>query len=125
MKEEINKILRTVCVYYAVDLKDVLKKSRLRETVQTRQIAHYMCKKHTRYSDSVIGFDIGMKDRCTVIYSHSAVEDRLSWDKQFKLEIEELNLKIRVELSHQTYTIHYDNVDEVHHFCRKPMLIKY
>ena len=69
-------------------------KTRKREVVQARQLAMYFCKNYTKYSLSYIGSQIGKKDHATVLYACKAVTDLIETDRNFKIQVEEIQRKL-------------------------------
>ena len=63
---------------------------RTRDVAQARQVAMYLAKQHTKAPLTVIGSSIGGRNHATVLHSCKAVADMMDTDKQFKLQIEEI-----------------------------------
>jgi len=70
-----NRILETVCKYYRLDKDMVKSRTRKRQFVKARQIAHYLiAKKNPELTDAEIAWATGSFDRCTVIHSKKTIE---------------------------------------------------
>lgn len=111
MKTELKTIVDIVCDFYKIDPKLIESKTRVRSISEIRQICHYFARKHTEYSYSIIGENIGMKDHCSVIYSQKVVNDRIDTYKSFRTKIDDLNKRIKsflfdskIVIEHKTYT---------------------
>ena len=88
-----DRILKTISDYFNIDLKEIHSKSRKQEIVKARQIAMYLCKKHTNSAYSHIGFLIGKRDHATVLHACKTVQNFIDIDKAFRslmCEIEHL-----------------------------------
>lgn len=57
----------------------------------------YLAKKHTETSSSKIGQLIGNKDHATVLHACKTVKDQLEVDKEFKAEIEEIEVGLKLK----------------------------
>lgn len=90
----ISKIQKVVCDYYHLDNETFQARTRKREIVQARQLAMYFCKNCTKESLSTIGSQIGKKDHTTVLYACKAVNDLMETDREFRMEVEEIQRKI-------------------------------
>ena len=85
------------CAHYKIDTSAIHTKTRKREVVQVRQVAMYLAKKHTETSSSKIGQLIGNKDHATVLHACKTVKDQLEVDKEFKAEIEEIEVGLKLK----------------------------
>ena len=91
----IESIISKVCEHYNIDESAIHTKTRKREIVQVRQIAMFLAKKHTDNSASKIGQLIGKRDHATVLHACKTVKDLIEVDKNFKAEIEEIEVSIK------------------------------
>jgi chromosomal replication initiator protein len=64
-------------------------KSRKRELVIPRQLAHCLAKRKTDETLASIGFFFGKKDHATVLYSIKTIDGFMETDKDFRNEHEE------------------------------------
>jgi len=92
----IDYIKNVVCDYFQITVDEINSRTRKREIVQARQLAMYFSKKHTKFSLANIGIQCGNKDHATVLHAYRTVTDLLDTDKQFKVYVEELEKKIKV-----------------------------
>lgn len=86
----IDHIVKVVCDYYNIELDTFNSAKRTRDVAQARQVAMYLAKQHTKAPLTVIGSSIGGRNHATVLHSCKAVSDMIDTDKQFKLQIEEI-----------------------------------
>lgn len=63
---------------------DITIKTRKREIVEARQIAHYFAMKLKCGSLAHVGLNIGMKDHATVLHSSNVVDNLYKTDKIFR-----------------------------------------
>ena len=90
----VNKIQQVVCDHFKIPEELLQTKTRKREVVQARQLAMYFSKNYTKYSLSYIGSQIGKKDHATVLYACKAVTDLMETDRNFKIQVEEIQRKL-------------------------------
>lgn len=90
----VDKIQQVVCDHFKIPTELLQTKTRKREVVQARQLAMYFSKNYTKYSLAFIGNQIGKKDHATVLYACKAVTDLMETDRNFKLQVEELQQKL-------------------------------
>ena len=86
----IEHIVKVVCDYYNIELDTFNSSKRTRDVAQARQVAMYLAKQHTKAPLTVIGSSIGGRNHATVLHSCKAVTDMMDTDKQFKMQIEEI-----------------------------------
>ncbi|RLD30268.1 MAG: chromosomal replication initiator protein DnaA, partial [Bacteroidetes bacterium] len=87
---------KVVCEYYNISLELIQSKTRKREIVQARQIAMYFSKSLTKSSLATIGAKIGGKDHATVLHACKTVNNLIDTDKRFKMQVNELEKKLKV-----------------------------
>jgi chromosomal replication initiator protein len=92
----IDYIKNIVCDYFQITVDEINSKTRKREIVQARQLAMYFSKTYTKCSLASIGMQCGNKDHATVLHAYRTVTDLLDTDKQFKVYVEEIEKKIKV-----------------------------
>lgn len=88
-------ITETVCRQYDLKPRDLTSKSRKQPIVQARQIAMYLCHKYTGITYSQLGRRFGGRDHSTVLYACSQVARRISVDKKFRREVEEIESQLK------------------------------
>jgi len=90
----VDYILQVVSDYFRTDVKNVLSNSRKREVVQVRQVAMYFARQMTKTSCKGIGAQLGKKDHATVLHACRTVNDLMSIDRRFKIQMQELEGKL-------------------------------
>ncbi len=90
----IDGILEEVCSATGIDLPRLNSSERTREVAQARQMAMYLAKKHTNQPLTSIGAAIGGRNHATVLHSCKAVTNLLETDKNFRLQVEEIEKAI-------------------------------
>lgn len=90
----VSKIQQVVCEHFKVPEELLQTKTRKREIVQARQVAMYLSKNLTNDALSYIGRQLGNKDHATVVYACKVVADLMQTDRNFKLEVEEIQRKL-------------------------------
>ena len=91
----IEEIVGKVCQHYKTSNREVMSKSRKQNIVQVRQVAMYLSQKHTGQSYARIGAAIGKRDHSTVLHSCNQVEKRISVDKVFRRELEDIESSLQ------------------------------
>lgn len=91
----VEKIREMVCDYFALPLDALMSKTRKREIATARQVAMYLSKQYTKSSLSAIGKIIGNRDHATVLHACGVVNDLMDTDKSFRLNIKELEQRIK------------------------------
>lgn len=85
-----------VCDYFGVGVEKIGVKTRKREILQARQIAHYFCKELIPdLTYEKIGQQIGGKDGCTARWSREEVVKRIETEPEFRKAIEEIEDKLK------------------------------
>lgn len=90
-----DDILSAVCSRYGVKAKELMSKSRKQAVVLPRQLAMYLIHKYTDMSYSQLGRLFGKRDHSTVLYACNQIAHRISVDKQFRREVEELEAALK------------------------------
>ena len=91
----ISDITEKVCSFYGVKHKEISSKSRKQTIVQARQVAMFLCRKYTEQPTLQIGRAIGGRDHSTVLHSCKQIERRISTDKRFRKELEEIECSLK------------------------------
>ena len=91
----LDDIVKAVCKHYSVKLKDVNSKSRKQGIVLARQLAMFLSHKYTTLPYSQIGHLIGRKDHSTVLHACNTISNRITTDKNFRREVEELESALK------------------------------
>ena len=91
----IDDIIKTVSSYYGVEVSAINTRSRKREVVLVRQVAMFLAKKYLDMSSAKIGQYIGDRDHATVLHACKAVTNLAETDKQFRNELNEIDLALQ------------------------------
>ena len=91
----IEEIIKKVADFYGVEVGSINTRSRKREVVQVRQVAMYLAKKHLDMSTSKIGLYIGNRDHATVLHACKTITNLAETDKQFRNELNQIELSLQ------------------------------
>lgn len=91
----IDDIIKTVSSYYGVEVSAINTRSRKREVVLVRQVSMFLAKKYLDMSTSKIGQYIGNRDHATVLHACKTVANLADTDKQFRNELNEIDLALQ------------------------------
>jgi chromosomal replication initiator protein len=89
-KNDISKVQKIVADYFKISIEDLKSKKRSANIAFPRQIAMYLCRKHTEESLEKIGMEFGGKDHSTVIYAYDRIKTNILKDKNLAEAIEKL-----------------------------------
>jgi chromosomal replication initiator protein len=84
------EIIACVAKRYGMTVEELASRSRLREYVEPRQIAVYLCKQLTAASAASIGARVGGLEHSTILYSVRKVAIRRLEEPYFNAAIESL-----------------------------------
>ncbi len=84
----VEGIQKTICEYFNIKVGDLKAKRRTQNIALPRQMAMYLCRKHTETSFPVIGNKFGGRDHSTVIHASRAIERRIKEDPHMQMTIE-------------------------------------
>lgn len=90
----IEHIRNVVCEYLNIDVAIFDSPKRTREVAQARQIAMYLCKKHTKSPLATIGLAIGGKNHATVLHACKTISNLLETDKTFIQILDDIERKV-------------------------------
>ena len=95
----VESIQKTICEYFNVKLGDLKAPRRTQNIALPRQMAMYLCRKHTESSFPAIAAKFG-RDHSTVIHASKVIEKKIKEDPIMLSTIEKLerNLKINKKL---------------------------
>ncbi len=94
----IDQISNIVEDYYDLPKGSIQNPTRKREVVQARQITMSFLKQYTKYSLAFIGNSLAGKDHATVLHSIKTVSNLKDTDKQFKIDYDEIEKKVKAYL---------------------------
>ena len=87
---DVGKIQKMVSDYFKISIEDLKSKKRNADIAFPRQIAMYLCRKHTDESFPKIGMEFGGKDHSTVMHSCEKIEQEIKNNKRLAEEIDKL-----------------------------------
>ena len=120
--KELEKII-TVCEnYFGVKRKLFFGKTRIHEYVLIRQICHYLARRLTDISTTVIGAKMGGKDHATCLYSEKQIKDYLTYDKEIQRTIQILLSSLMIK---KNEVFVFNGYTQTMHYCNKPLLVSY
>jgi len=90
-----DDILSAVCQHFGVRQKEIASKSRKQDIALPRQLAMYLVHKYAGTPYSQIGRRLGGRDHSTVLYACNQISMRISKDKVFRREVEELESTLK------------------------------
>lgn len=93
----VESIQKTICDYYNIKIGDLKAKRRTKNIAVPRQVAMYLCRKHTVTSFPGIGSKFGGRDHSTVIHAAKVIEQRLKNDQYMQTTIENLEKNLNVK----------------------------
>ena len=93
----VENIQKTICDYFNLKLGDLKAKGRTKNISLPRQMAMYLCRKHTSTSFPGIGYKFGGRDHSTVIHASKTIEKRLKEDPYFQATIEKLEKNLNLK----------------------------
>lgn len=86
----IEIIQNAVCDFFHIRMNDIRSKKRMRTIVLPRQLAMYLCRRHTRASFPIIGDRFGGRDHSTVIHAVQIIEQRMRNDESFRATVDQI-----------------------------------
>lgn len=92
---EIKDIQLVTAGYFKIQVSDLLSDKRRRPIAYARQMAMYLCKKHTEKSYKKISSEFCKKDHSTVIYALRRINEELSRNEEVKEDLKNLENLIR------------------------------
>ncbi len=95
----LNQIVDTVCEYYRESRSLVLSKTRKQPAMRHRQIIHFLARKYTKLSLSVIGRLVGNANYATTIHSVKTIQECLKDDIIFGNEIDIIERQILLAIN--------------------------
>jgi chromosomal replication initiator protein len=86
----IDSITKAVCAYFKLEPEKLQSKRKTADIARARQVAMYLCRKHTSSSLKSIGDAFGGRDHSTVIHSITIVENESKFDMILKRALDEI-----------------------------------
>ena len=93
----IENIQKTICDHFDIKLGDLKAKRRTQNIALPRQVAMYLCRKHTSTSFPAIGYKFGGRDHSTVIHAARTIEKKLKEDPHMQATIEKLEKNLSLK----------------------------
>lgn len=93
-KNDVGRIQKIVADYFKISIEDLKSKKRNADIAFPRQIAMYLCRKHTDESFPKIGIEFGGKDHSTVMHSCEKIEQEIKNNKRLAEEIDKLEKEL-------------------------------
>ncbi len=87
--------IKSVCDYYQVRPDQLKSRRKTADLVRARQVAMFLCRKHTPKSLKAIGTELGGRDHSTVIHSINAVTDGIELDLALKADVESIENQLK------------------------------
>ncbi len=91
-----NMIIGEIAVFYKVDRRKILGKSRPKNIATARQVAMYLCRELLDWSFTQIG-SFFSRDHTTIIYAYEKITKKMNTDPQTKQEINQILTMLGVE----------------------------
>jgi chromosomal replication initiator protein len=92
----IESIQKTICEYFNIKIGDLKAKRRTQNIALPRQVAMYLCRKHTETSFPTIGDKFGGRDHSTVIHASKTIERKIKEDPHMLTTIEKLERTMNI-----------------------------
>jgi len=91
----VENIQKAICEHFSLKLGELKSKRRTRNIALPRQMAMYLCRKHTSTSFPTIGDKFGGRDHSTVIHASKIMEKRIKADPFMQSTIETLERTLK------------------------------
>ncbi len=83
----VEQIQKATCKHFQVTLGELKSKRRSRHIVFPRQLAMYLCRKHTSDPYSLIGMKFGGSEHSTVVHALKNIEKKIKQDPRVLMSI--------------------------------------
>lgn len=91
----IENIQKTICEHFNIKITELKSKRRTRNVALPRQVAMYLCRKHTDTSFPAIGYKFGGRDHSTVIHASKSIERRIREDPSMQATVARLERDLK------------------------------
>ncbi len=91
----IENIQKIICEHFNLKLGELKSKRRTRNIALPRQMAMYLCRKHTSTSFPTIGDKFGGRDHSTVIHASKTIEEKIKQDPYVQATIDTLTKSLK------------------------------
>jgi chromosomal replication initiator protein len=92
----LETIQEVVADYYRVSTVDLSSRKRSQQVVKPRQIAMYICRKATEFSNTEIGQAFGGREYTTVMHAYRKVGERLQLETDLNAAVQDIIQKLKV-----------------------------
>lgn len=92
--DDIKTICEIVAEEFGLPATAILSKTRKREYIEPRQIIHYLCRKHTRYSFYEIADYFNIRCHATVYHSVKVVSDCVAIYPDYRKRVESIRARV-------------------------------
>lgn len=92
----VESIQKIICDYYNLKIGDLKTKRRTQNIAFPRQVAMYLCRKHTQTSFPTIGDKFGGRDHSTVIHAAKTIERRIKDDPNMQNTIAKIEHNLNI-----------------------------
>lgn len=89
-----ESIIRTVCMFFNIDPKDVVKKHRYRQLVLARNFCSYFLRQKTNLTLLDVGEMLGGRDHTTIIHGLQSIEELCSVPGVYQDMLRNLNMEL-------------------------------
>jgi chromosomal replication initiator protein len=91
----VRNIQKAICDHFDLKISDLKSKRRTKDLALARQMAMYLCRKHTSTSYPAIGAAFGGRDHSTVIHASKTIARKSVTDPLVKATVERLERQIK------------------------------
>ena len=95
-KITVSHIQKLVANYFQLRVSDLKSKERRKVIVRPRQIAMYLCRKHTEHSFPELSSEFGKKDHTTVLSACKKIESMIQQDPSLRSQVVDLERQMDV-----------------------------
>lgn len=90
----VERIIGEVCHHFRLSRAEIVSSRRTARVVVPRQLAMYLCRRHTDVPLTRIGVELGGRDHSTVVHALAAIERRLAEDAKLRQAVAELQARL-------------------------------
>ena len=94
VRASVARIIGEVCRHYRLTQQEITSQRRTARVSVPRQVAMFLCRRHTDAPLQAIGAELGGRDHSTVVHALSAVERRLAADHALREAVESLEARL-------------------------------
>jgi len=96
-KVTVEQIQKAACKHFHVTLGDMKSKKRSSNIALPRQLAMYLCRRHTTAPYSLIGFKFGGREHSTVVHALKSIEKKIRQDSGILMSLVRLEEDVQRE----------------------------